>query len=342
MADSAAAQASAAKPNADMTAKDYYFDSYAHFGIHEEMLKDSVRTLTYRKAVMQNKHLFEGKVVLDVGCGTGVLSMFCAQAGAKAVYGIECSGIITQARQIVKDNKLDHIVTLIHGKCEEVTLPVDKVDIIISEWMGYCLLYESMLDSVLYARDKWLVPGGLMLPDRAQIFMSAIEDFEYKERKINWWDNVYGFDMSCIKKLATVEPLVDTVDPDQIVTDFNEMVDIDCNTCTVADLQFKVPFKITAQRDDYIHAFVAHFDCQFGSSHTPVDFSTGALSEYTHWKQTVFYLQDVITIKTGEVITGHFTCKPNEKNPRDLDLIVEYEFNGSVMSSKAVTSYKMR
>ena len=92
-----------------------------------------------------------------------------------------------------------------------------------------------------------------MLPDRAQIFMSAIEDFEYKERKINWWDNVYGFDMSCIKKLATVEPLVDMVNPDQIVTDFSEMVDIDCNTCTVADLQFKVPFKITAQRDDYIH-----------------------------------------------------------------------------------------
>ena len=117
----------------------------------------------YAVSSMQNKHLFEGKVVLDVGCGTGVLSMFCAQAGAKAVYGIEMGGIITQARQIVKDNKLDHIVTLIHGKCEEVTLPVDKVDIIISEWMGYCLLYESMLDSVLYARDKWLVSRPIVL-----------------------------------------------------------------------------------------------------------------------------------------------------------------------------------
>jgi hypothetical protein len=41
-----------------------------------------------------------------------------------------------------------------------------QVDIIISEWMGYCLFYESMLDTVLYARDKWLKPGGLMFPDR--------------------------------------------------------------------------------------------------------------------------------------------------------------------------------
>lgn len=45
-----------------MTSRDYYFDSYAHFGIHEEMLKDEVRTLTYRNAMYHNKHLFKGKV----------------------------------------------------------------------------------------------------------------------------------------------------------------------------------------------------------------------------------------------------------------------------------------
>ena len=48
-------------------------------------------------------------------------------------------------------------ITLIKGKVEEVSLPVDQVDIIVSEWMGYCLFYESMLDTVIFARDKWLV-----------------------------------------------------------------------------------------------------------------------------------------------------------------------------------------
>jgi len=75
-------------------------------------------------------------------------------------------------------------ITLIKGKMEEVVLPVDKVDIIISEWMGYFLLYESMLDSVLYARDKYLVKGGLMFPDEATMYIAAIEDQEYKEEKI--------------------------------------------------------------------------------------------------------------------------------------------------------------
>lgn len=61
-----------------------------------------------------------------------------------------------------------------------MTLPVDKVDIIISEWMGYFLFYESMLDTVIYARDKWLAPGGIIMPDKATLSLCAIEDGEYK------------------------------------------------------------------------------------------------------------------------------------------------------------------
>lgn len=49
------------------------------------------------------------------------------------------------------------VITIFKGKVEEVELPVDQVDIIISEWMGYCLFYESMLNTVIFARDKWLV-----------------------------------------------------------------------------------------------------------------------------------------------------------------------------------------
>lgn len=52
------------------------------------MLKDQIRTLTYRNAMYHNKHLFKGKIVLDVGCGTGILSMFAARAGAKHIYGV--------------------------------------------------------------------------------------------------------------------------------------------------------------------------------------------------------------------------------------------------------------
>jgi len=332
-----------ASPNVnEMTSKDYYFDSYAHFGIHEEMLKDEVRTLTYRNSMINNKHLFKDKVVLDVGCGTGILCMFAKKAGAKHVYGIDMSSIIEHAKTIVKDNGLDKDITLIRGKVEEVELPVDKVDIIISEWMGYCLLYESMLDTVVFARDKWLKPGGLLFPDKASLFMTAIEDHDYKEEKINWWDSVYGFNMSAIRDVALSEPLVDTVEARQVVTDSCMMKEIDLNTVKIEDLNFSVPFSIRSRRNDYVHALVAFFTVEFSPCHKRTGFSTGPESRYTHWKQTVFYLKDTITVKNGEVISGDFSMEPNKRNKRDLDINLKYEFEGELMSVKDEQSYKMR
>jgi protein arginine N-methyltransferase 1 len=109
---------------------------------------------------------------------------FAAKAGAKHVIGVDMSSIIDKAKEIVEVNGFSKKITLLQGKMEEVELPFDKVDIIISEWMGYFLLYESMLDTVLYARDRYLAPGGLIFPDKATIFMAGIEDGEYKDEKI--------------------------------------------------------------------------------------------------------------------------------------------------------------
>lgn len=127
---SSAASSGSVSSDDDRTSNDYYFDSYAHHAIHEEMLKDEVRTRTYQRAITENRHLFMDKVVLDVGCGTGILSMFAAQAGAKQVYAVDCSSIIEQARKIVQKNGFEDKITLIRGKIEEIELPVQKVDII--------------------------------------------------------------------------------------------------------------------------------------------------------------------------------------------------------------------
>ena len=68
------------------------------------MLEDKVRTDSYKDFILGNKHLFQGKTVLDVGCGTGILSMFCAQAGADQVFAIEQSSIYQKAQKIIYDN----------------------------------------------------------------------------------------------------------------------------------------------------------------------------------------------------------------------------------------------
>jgi len=316
--------------------KDYYFNSYAHYSIHEEMLKDKVRTGKYQQAILHNRDLFEGKVVLDVGCGTGILSMFAAQAGAKKVVGIDCSGIVSQAVKIVEKNGFSDVVTIIKGKVEDVELPVDKVDIIISEWMGYFLLYENMLETVMYARDKWLKPGGLIFPDKATLYICAIEDEAYKEEKIHWWNNVYGFDMSCIKDIAMQEPLVDTVEGHTVVTDSYPILTINVMKAKTGVSKFSSPFKIVAQRNDLTHAFVCYFDIHFTLGDHVVSFSTGPMAPYTHWKQTVFYTAEPLSLYKGEAIEGTITSSPNEKNPRDVDIKIEYSHKGAATQGHTV------
>ena len=327
----------------DRTSKDYYFDSYAHHAIHEEMLKDEVRTRTYEMAIKQNKHLFKDKIVLDVGCGTGILSMFAAQAGAKHCYAVDCSAILEQARKIVKLNGFDDKITLIRGKMEEIELPVPNVDIIVSEWMGYFLLYESMLDTVLFARDKWLVKDGIIFPDKAVMYISAMEDAHVKRERIDFWDDVYGFDMTPIKDIAIREPVVDVVDAKALVTDAVPILQLDILTCTKEELDFSAKFQLQAQRNDYIHALVAYFECAFTQVHKPVGFSTAPFARYTHWKQTIFYLTETLTICSGETVEGEITTKKNRKNCRDLDICLEIDFHGEHGNlSDHVTEYRLR
>ncbi|KAL9128833.1 MAG: hypothetical protein Q9217_002559 [Psora testacea] len=250
---------------------------------------------------------------------------FAVKAGAKHVVGVDMSNIIEKAREIVERNGMTAKITLLQGKMEEVQMPSPKVDIIISEWMGYFLLYESMLDTVLYARDSYLVENGLIFPDKATIHMAGIEDGDYKDEKIGFWDNVYGFDFTPLKDAALTEPLVDTVELKACVTDPSKVFEIDLYHVTTEDLTFRAPFCLKVRRPDFIHALIAWFDIEFSACHKPIRFSTGPHSKYTHWKQTVFYLRDVLTVEDGEEVTGFLMSKPNEKKKRDLDIAIVYQ-----------------
>jgi protein arginine N-methyltransferase 3 len=162
--------------------------------IHAVMIQDKVRTSTYAQFILTNPVLFRDAVVLDVGCGTGILSLFAARSGAKRVFAVDASDIAEKAEKIVKANALEHVITVIRGKVEEIVLPdgVQHVDIIISEWMGYALLYESMLDSVLRARDRFLKPGGVMAPSQCQMMLALCDASEVSKDRVDFWNDVYG------------------------------------------------------------------------------------------------------------------------------------------------------
>jgi type I protein arginine methyltransferase len=157
------------------------------------------------------------------------------------------------------------------------------------------------------------------------------------------WDNVYGFDYTPLKESALTEPLVDTVDIKSVVTDPTPVLTLDLYTVTPEDLSFSTPFTLQARRDDFIHALIAWFDIDFTACHKPIRFSTGPHTKYTHWKQTVFYLRDVLTVQQDEKIQGVLTNKPNSTNKRDLDISIQYalEATDPLRMADGTCHYKM-
>ncbi|KAJ7344570.1 hypothetical protein JRQ81_000520 [Phrynocephalus forsythii] len=296
-----------------------YFSSYGHYGIHEEMIKDKVRTQSYRDFIYQNPHIFRDKIVLDVGCGTGILSMFAAKAGAKKVIGVDQSEIIYQAMDIIRLNGLEDTISLIKGRIEDVDLTVEKVDVIISEWMGYFLLFESMLDSVIFARDKYLEKGGSVYPDICTISLLALSDLKKHADRFTFWDDVYGFSMSCMKKAVIPEAVVEILDSSTLISEACVIKRIDCHVVSVPELQWSSDFILKVMKTSMCTAIAGYFDIYFEKNcNKHVMFSTGPCCTKTHWKQTTFFLENPISVEEGEELKGKITIHKNRKDPRSL------------------------
>ena len=124
-------------------------EAYAQLALHRRMLRDEVRNEAFRRAIAQV--VGPGQVVLDMGAGTGILSIFAANAGARTVYAVERTDIVIVAREMVARNGFADRIEVIQADIEEVHLP-EQVEVIVSEWMGGLGVDENMLAPLVMAR----------------------------------------------------------------------------------------------------------------------------------------------------------------------------------------------
>ena len=269
------------------------------------------------KALEGHADELKDKVVLDVGCGTGILSMFAARAGARKVYAVDASGITRRTQLAVKENGGEDVIEVITARMEEVTkedIP-EPVDCVVSEWMGYALFFESMLPSVVHARDAFMRPDGLVLPNVADVRVALLSDEKRYDDGVAFWDDVYGFDFSSLaaqtKRDWSSDPPVATVDASCIVSDQEGalVVRVDCAKVPLRDLYRPMAgdVRLVASRDCVAHGLCLWFDVDF---YGRAFLSTSPSAQKTHWYQTVLMFDAPRAMREGDALVANIELEP--------------------------------
>ncbi|XP_058203215.1 probable histone-arginine methyltransferase 1.3 isoform X3 [Rhododendron vialii] len=290
-----------------------YFHYYGQLLHQQNMLQDYVRTGTFYAAIIENRADFVGRVVVDVGAGSGILSLFAAQAGAKHVYAVEASEMAEYAHKLIAGNpSLGERITVVKGKIEEVELP-EKADILISEPMGTLLVNERMLETYVIARDRFLVPNGKMFPTNGRIHMAPFSDeylfVEIANKALFWQQqDYYGVDLTPLYGSAFQgyfsQPVVDAFDPRVLVAPAISHV-IDFTSIKEEDLyEIDVPLKFIASVGVRIHGLACWFDVLFDGSTVQRWLTTAPGAPTTHWYQLRCILSQPLYVMPGQEITG--------------------------------------
>ena len=273
-----------------------YRMSYRDVAMHKVMLQDVVRTDAYEKSI--NEVVAPEHSVLDFGCGTGVLAMFASRAGATKVIAVDRSPFIKTAKEIARNNSFDNI-EFYHDDHQSLQLE-EKVDVIVSEWMGHCLFYEAMLEPLLTVRDRHLATGGVMITAEVSLHAGLVSDEDLLDDLSFLRDRPYDLDFSAIADAPFQQTDLVTLDPESLLQDTAHLGSLDMHTITKADTPRVFSGVITPSEKTDIYALCAWFSSQLSQG---VFFGTGPNDMPTHWDQILFPLPAPFAVDPARELT---------------------------------------
>ncbi|KAI9220799.1 S-adenosyl-L-methionine-dependent methyltransferase [Blastocladiella britannica] len=314
-----------------------YFGYYALLTHQQNMLLDTVRTAAYHSAIVGNAHLFTDRLVMDLGAGSGILSYFAALAGAHHVFAIEASAVAQKMSALlaaapISNPALAGKITVIQSKIEDLAEPLPKVDVLVSEPIGVLLFHERMLESFLLARDRFLKPGGTIIPSRGTISLAPFTDaflFTETQSKARFWEapQFYGVDLSPLFPAARQEyfsmPVVGHINPATLMSDCTNVVpsvDWDFSTVHVEELHDVImPIEWVVKYTGLMHGIAGWFDLLLSpipnrhhhsddpnelDSTMQVPLTTHPRAAATHWHQVRLLFTEPLAVNAGERVVG--------------------------------------
>jgi 2-polyprenyl-3-methyl-5-hydroxy-6-metoxy-1,4-benzoquinol methylase len=286
-----------------------------------QLLEDFIRLEAYRKAIYSR--VSEDSIVVDLGCGSGILSFFAYQAGAKKIYAIENSDYIIQlAEKVAEFNSFNHKIKFINKHSNMITKDMinEEIDILITETLGTWALEENILTNIIDFRDKFLKKGGTIIPNQINLYLVPYESSKLHKKDIVLGEKLkdkfkIDFDQYLIPNNAIGYVLDNS---DFKITRNNFLIapikfaDIDLEKTTENQINksFKIDM-INIGNDRLLHGFCGYFDAILShkTDHT-ISLSNSPIEHDTNFSQVYFPIQKPIRIKSNNIINIQIEFTP--------------------------------
>lgn len=259
---------------------------------HRGLLADELRTNAYREAI--SRIVKPGDVVVDIGCGSGILSFFACQAGASKVYAIDRGDMAGVAQYLAEHLGFADRITVLRDESTSVDLP-ERADVLITETLGVLGLDENILGSVIDARARLLRPGASILPRRVELDIVPVELPERYATHVAWWNKPrYGLDLRPMSGFASNSPIFLYLPEDAHVTRPETIIDIDLTNAKSTFVRGRAKF--AASNDCVVHGFGVWFTATLADDLTITNRETRATQ---HWAQAFLPLEQPVALTRG-------------------------------------------
>lgn len=261
--------------------------------IHRGLLQDEIRTNAFREAI--RRAVSPGSVVLDLGAGSGILSFFACEAGARRVFAIDATHTADLASFLTRQLGYSDRIHVFHERSTKVELP-ELADVLVTETIGAFAFDERILSSVIDARARLLKPDAVIIPRRVDLYLVPVDDTSVYERSVSWWTSrPYGLDLSSLAVFASNIVFVENVGRDSFLATPEMVIAADLTTIASSDVAGSVHF--TATRGGRMHGFAGWFRATLADGIELSNEKPG-----TNWEHVFLPLQSPIAIEAGTSI----------------------------------------
>lgn len=262
---------------------------------HLSMLLDTARMDSYRRAIKASVQ--PGDVVVDIGCGTGVLSFMACEAGAKRVYAIEGGPVIEVARELAIDNGFADRIEFLGGWSIDVGIP-EPADVLITETIGNAGLDEGIIAWTSDARQRLLRPGAVILPQRLRLWVAAAESFDSHTLVSDWWAPDLPYDYAAAHRRAAQTLWFADLTPSNLLGQPELAADIDLETARNETTATAGHLRV--DRDGTLHGLACWFDSLLCAGVTVDNLPPRSDSS---WSQGFLPLAEPVAVSAGDQLS---------------------------------------